>query len=166
MVLQLSYFKSWKMMLWKWCTQYASKSGKLSSGPQDWKRSGFITMPKKGNDKEYSNYCTIALISYTSKLMLKILHAKFQQYVNCELPDVQVGFRKGRRTRDQISNILQIIRKARESKQTNKTKLLLLYFLCQTLWLCRWEQIVENSSRDGNTTPPQLPPVWRSRSNR
>ena len=85
-------------------------------------------MPKKGNDKEYSNYCTIALISYTSKLMLKILHAKFQQYVNCELPDVQVGFRKGRRTRDQISNILQIIRKARESKQTNKTKLLLLNF--------------------------------------
>ena len=106
---------------------------KTPQWPQDWKRSVFIPIPKKGNAKECSNCCTIALISHTSKVMLKILQARLQQYVNCELPDVQVGFRKGRRTRDQISNILQIIRKAKESKQTNKTKLLLLYFLCQTL---------------------------------
>ena len=64
--------------------------------PQDWKRLVFIPIPKKGNVKEYSNYCTIALISHTSKVTLKILQARLQQYVNCELPDVQVGFRKGR----------------------------------------------------------------------
>ena len=73
--------------------------------PQDWKRSVFIPIPKKGNAKECSNYRTIALISHTSKVMLKILQAKLQQYMNCELPDVQVGFRKGRRTRDQFANI-------------------------------------------------------------
>ena len=73
--------------------------------PQDWKRSVFISIPKKGNTKECSNYHTIALISYTSKVMLKILQARLQQYVNHELPDVQLGFRKGRGTRDQIANI-------------------------------------------------------------
>ena len=67
--------------------------------PQDWKRSLFIPIPKKGNAKECSNYCTIALISRTSKVMLKILQIRLQQYVNCELPDVQAGFRKGRGTR-------------------------------------------------------------------
>ena len=75
---------------------------------------GFIPIPKKGNAKECSNYCTIALISHASKLMLKILQARLQQYVNCELPDVQAGFRKGRGTRDQIANILWIMEKARE----------------------------------------------------
>ena len=73
--------------------------------PQDWKRSVFIPIPKKGNAKECSNYCTIALISDTSKVILKIFQARLQQYVNHELPDVQAGFRKGRRTRDQIANI-------------------------------------------------------------
>ena len=82
--------------------------------PQDWKRSVFIPIPKKGNAKECSNYHTIALISRASKLMLKILQARLQQYVNCELPDVQAGFRKGRGTRDQIANICCIIEKARE----------------------------------------------------
>ena len=72
--------------------------------PQDWKRSVFIPIPKKGNDKECSNYCTIALISHASKVMLKILQARLQQYVNCELPDVQVGFGKDRGTRDQIAS--------------------------------------------------------------
>ena len=72
---------------------------------QDRKRSVFIPIPKKGNAKECSNYCTTALISHTSKLMLKILQTKLQQYVNCQLPDVQGGFKKGRRTRDQIANI-------------------------------------------------------------
>ena len=82
--------------------------------PQDWKRSVFIPMPKKGNAKECSNYCTIALISHTSKVMLKILQAKPQQYVNHELPDVQAGFRKGGGIRDQTSSICWIIKKARE----------------------------------------------------
>ena len=81
---------------------------------QDWKRSVFIPIPKKGNAKELSNYCTIALISHTSKVMVKILQPRLQQYVNCEIPDVQAGFRKGRRTRDQIANIFWIMEKARE----------------------------------------------------
>ena len=82
--------------------------------PQDWKRSVFIPIPKKGNAKECSNYHTIAFISYASKVMVKILQARLQQYVNQELPDVQAGFRKGRGTRNQIANILWIIEKARE----------------------------------------------------
>ena len=109
----MSYFKSeddavkvlhsicqqiWKTQLW----------------PQDWKRSVFILIPKKGNAKECSNYCTIALISHASKRMLKILRARLQQYVNCELPDVQAGFRKCRGTRDQIANVHWITEKARE----------------------------------------------------
>ena len=81
--------------------------------PQDWKRSVFIPIPKKGNTKECSNYHTIALISQASKVMLRILQARLQQYVNCELPDVQAGFRKGRGTRDQIANICWIIEKPR-----------------------------------------------------
>uniref|UniRef100_A0A8B9XK85 Reverse transcriptase domain-containing protein n=1 Tax=Bos mutus grunniens TaxID=30521 RepID=A0A8B9XK85_BOSMU len=87
---------------------------KTQQWPQDWKRSVFIPIPKKGNAKECSNYCTIVLISHASKVMLKILQARLQQYVNCELPDVQAGFRKGRGTRDQIANIRWIIKKARE----------------------------------------------------
>ena len=82
--------------------------------PQNWKRSVFISIPKKGNAKECSNSCTITLISHTSKVMLKILQARLQQYVNRELPDVQAGFRKGRGTRDQIANICWITEKARE----------------------------------------------------
>ena len=74
----------------------------------------FLSNPKKGNAKDCSNYCTIALISHAGKVMLKILHARLQQYMNCELPDVQAGFRKGRGTRDQIANIGWIIEKARE----------------------------------------------------
>ena len=87
---------------------------KTQQWPQNWKRSVFISIPKKGNAKECSNYHTIALISYTSKIMLKILQARLQQYVNHELPDVQAGFGKGRGTRDQIANICWIIEKARE----------------------------------------------------
>ena len=93
--------------------QYAANLEK-SSWAQDWKRSVFIPIPKKGNAKERSNYCTIALISHASKVMLKILQARLQQYMNQELPDVQAGFRKGRGTRDQIANIHWIIEKARE----------------------------------------------------
>ena len=84
---------------------------KTRQWPQDWKRSVFISIPKKCNAKECSHYHTIALISHASKVMLKILQARLQQYVNCELPDVQAGFRKGRGTRDQIANICWIIEK-------------------------------------------------------
>ena len=84
-----------------------------SAGPQDWKRSVFILIPKKGNAKECSTYHTIALISHAGKIMLKILQARLQQYMNPELPDVQAGLRKGRGTRYQISNIQWIIKKAR-----------------------------------------------------
>ena len=85
-----------------------------SAVAQDWKRSVFIPIPKKGNAKECSNYSTIEPISLASKVMLKILQARLQQYVNHVLPDVQAGFRKGRRTRDQIANICSIMEKARE----------------------------------------------------
>ena len=102
-------------MIGKCCTQYTSKFGKLTQQwPQDLKRSLFISIPKKGNAKECSNYCTIALISHTSKVMLKIFQARLQQYMSQELPDVQAGLRKGRRTRDQITNIRQIVKKTRE----------------------------------------------------
>ena len=87
---------------------------KTQQWPQDWKRSVFIPIPKMGNAKACSNDCTVALISHTSKIMLKILQARLQQYVNRELPDVQAGFRKGRRTRDQIGNNFWIIKKVRE----------------------------------------------------
>ena len=87
---------------------------KTHQWPQDWERSVFIPIPKKGNAKECSNYRTIALISYASKVMLKILQARLEQYVNCEHPDVQAGFRKSRGTRDQIAKIYWIIEKARE----------------------------------------------------
>ena len=87
---------------------------KTQQWPQDWKRSVFILIPKKGNAKECSDYYTIALISHASKVMLKILQAKLQPYVNCELPDVQAGFRKGRGTRDKIANIRWMMEKARE----------------------------------------------------
>ena len=86
---------------------------KTQQWPQDWKRSISIPIPKKGNAKEYSNYCITVLISHASKVMLKILQARLQQYVNWELPDIQAGFRKGRGTRDQIANICWIIKKAR-----------------------------------------------------
>ena len=91
--------------------------------PQDWRRSVFIPIPKKGNAKECSNYCTIAFISHTSKVMLKILQARLQQYVNRELPDVQAGFRKGRGTRDQIADICWIMEKVRVPEK----QLFLLY---------------------------------------
>ena len=89
---------------------------KTQQWPQDCKRSVFIPIPKKGNAKQCSNYCTNALISHASKVMLKILQARIQQYVNCELPDVQAGFRKGRGIRDQIANICWIIEKASSRK--------------------------------------------------
>ena len=92
----------------------SQKIWKTQQWPQDWKRSVFIPIPKKGNAKECSNYHTTVLISHTSKVMLKILQARLQQYVNRELPDIQAEFRKGRGTRDQTANIFWVIKKARE----------------------------------------------------
>ena len=104
--------------------------------PRDWKRSLFIPVPKKGNAKECSNYCTIALISHTRKVMLKILQASLQQYVNRELPDVQAGFRKGRGTRDQIANIRWIIKKSDSSRKTSISALLTMPKPL-TVWITR-----------------------------
>ena len=108
MEFQLSYFKSWKMMLWKCCTQYAtnSENSAVATGQE---KVSFHSSPK-----ECSNYYTIALISHASKVMLKILQNRLQEYMNWEIPDVQAGFRKGRGTRDQTANIGWIIKKARE----------------------------------------------------
>ena len=103
--------------------------------PQDWKSSVFITIPKTGNAKEYSNYRTIALISHASKVMLKILQAWLQQYMNRELPDVQAGFRKGKGTRDQIPNILWITEKAREFQKNTSISALLTMPKPLTVWI-------------------------------
>ena len=137
---------------------------KTQQWPQDWKRSVFIPIPKKSNAKDCSNYHTIALISHASKVMLKILQARFQQYVNPELPDVQAGFRKGRETRDEITNIHCIIKKARKFQKN-------IYFCFidyPIAFDCVYHSKLENSSRDGNTRPPDLLPeksVCRSGSN-
>ena len=103
MEFQLSYFKSWKMTLWKCCTQYASKCGKLSSGHRTGKGQFSSQSQRKAMPKNAQT--TISLISHASKVMLKIFQARLQKYVNHELPDVQSGFRKGRGARDQIANI-------------------------------------------------------------
>ena len=97
---------------------------KTQQWPQDWKRLVFIPIPKKGNAKECSNYCTIALVSHASKVMLKILQARLQQYMNYELPDVQAGFRKGRGIRDQIANMGWIKKKQESSRKTSISALL------------------------------------------
>ena len=99
--------------------------------PQEWKRPVFIPVPKKGNMEKCSNYHTFALISHANKVMLKVLQARLQQYVNQELPDVQAGFRKGRGTRDQIANICWIIEKGREFQEN-----IYSHWLCQSLCLC------------------------------
>ena len=130
---------------------------KTQQWPQDWKRPLLIPVPKKGNVKECSDYCMIVLISHASNVMLKILQARLQQYIDHELPDIQSGFRKGRGARDH-----------RKSKRVPEKHLFLLYWLGQSLWLCGSQQTVENSERDGNTRPPDLPlekPVCRSGSN-
>ena len=129
------------------------------------KRSVFIPIPKKDNAKAHSNYCTIALISHTSKIMLKIPQARLQQYMNCELPDGQAEFRKGREIRDQITKIHWIIEKTREFQK-------IIYFCfidyAKAFDYLDHKKTVENSSRNRNTRPPDLPPeksACRSRSN-
>ena len=125
---------------------------KTQQWPQDWKKSVFIPISKKGNAKECSNYLTVALLSHASKVMLKILQARLQQYVNRELPDVPAGFRKGRGTRDQI-DICWIMKKAGEFQKN-------IYF-CFIDHAKAFDSVdhkkLENSERDGNTRPPNLP---------
>ena len=133
---------------------------KTQQWPQDWKRSVFIPIPKKGNAKECSNYRTVALISHASRAMLKILQARLQQYVNHELPDVQTRFRKGRGTRDQIANIRWIIEKQESSRKTSisalltmpKTLTVWITINCgkfwkrweyQTIWPASWETCMQ-----------------------
>ena len=118
----------------------------------------FHSNPKKGNTKECSNYHTVELISYASKIMLKILQARLQQYMNQELPGIQAGFRKGRGTRDQIANFCWIIEKAREFQKN-------IYFCFidyAKAFDCVDHNKLENSPRDGNTTPSYLPSIHRS----
>ena len=127
------------------------KIWKTQQWPQDWKWSVFIPIPKKGNAKECSNYHTIALISNASKVMLKTLQARL--HVNRELPNVQASFRKGRGTRDQIANIHWIIEKARKFQKD-------IYFCFidyAKAFDCVDHNKLENSERDGNTRPPDLP---------
>ena len=147
-------------MLWKCCTQYARKFGKLSNGHRTGKGQFSFQSPKKRNAKECSNYCTIALISQDSKGMLKILQARLQQYVNCEAPDVQAGFRKGRGTRDQIAHICWVIKKEESSRKTSISVLLSMpkpltvwiiincgkfwkRWESQTTWLPSWETCMQ-----------------------
>ena len=125
---------------------------KTQQWPQDWKRSVFIPIPNKSNAKECPNYCTTALLSHASKVMLKILQARLQQYMNQELPDIQAGFRKGRGTRDHIADICWIIKKAREFQKNIYFRFIdyVKAFACvdhNKLW-----KILQ----DGNTTPPDL----------
>ena len=129
---------------------------------QDWKRSVFIPIPKKGNAKECSNYCTTTLISHTSKEMLKILQARLQRMWTVNFQMFKLDLEKAEEPEIQHPMDHQ------KSKGVPEKHLLLLYGLCQSLWLCGSQHTVENSERDGNTRPPDLPPeksVCRSRSN-
>ena len=140
------------MMLWKCCTQYVSKFGKLSSGHRTGKCQFSFQSQRKAMPKNAQNH-TIALISHTSKVMLKILQAWLQQYMNCKLPDAQDGFRKFRGSRDQIANICWIIKKERGFQKN-------IYFCFidnAKLWPFGLQQTLENSSKGGNTRPPDLP---------
>ena len=146
MEFQMSHFKYSKMMLLKCCTQYANKYGKRSSGHRTGKGQFSFKSQRKGNVKECLNYCTTVLISHASKLMLKILQARLQQYVNQEIPDVQGGFRKSRGTRHQV-NIHWIIEKAREFQQKTYSSASLTMLKPLTVWIAtncgkffkRWE---------------------------
>ena len=137
---------------------------KTQQWPQEWKRSVFILVPKNSNAKESSSYCRVALISYPSKVMLKILQARLQQYMNCGIQMYKLDLEK---TENLIWNC-QYLLDHRKSKRTPEKHLLLLHWLHESLWLCGSWQMVEIFSRDGNTRPPYLPPenpIYRSRSN-
>ena len=151
-------------MLWKCCTQYASKFGKHSKWPQDWKVSVFTSISKKGSANECSNYCTVALISHASKVMLKILQVRLQQSVNWELLMFKLDLEKAEEPEIKLPACIGSLKKQESSRKTSTSASLTM----PNLWLCGSQQTVENSSRDGNTRPPDLPPeksVCRSRSN-
>ena len=136
---------------------------KTQQWPQDWKRSVFIPIPKKGKAKECSNCHIIALISHASKVMLKILQARLQQYVNCEIPDVQAGSREAEEPEIKLPTSVESSKKQESSRKISTGLLTMPKPL--TMWT---QQTMENSSRDGNTRPPYLPPeksVCRSRGN-
>ena len=163
MEFQWSYFKSWKMILWKCCTQYASKFGKLSSSHRTGK-SQFTFQSQERQCQSMLKLPHNCIISHASKSMLKILQARLQQYVNCELPDVQAGFRKGSGTRDQIGNIHWIIKKARAFQKS----IHFCFIHYAKAFDCVDHKKLENSERDGNTRPPDLPlekPICRLGSN-
>ena len=152
-------------MLWKWSTQYANKFAKLSSGHRTGKcQFSFKTFSQR-KVMPKNDYTTAQLHSSHMLVMFKILQARLQQYVNHELPDVQAGFRQ--RQRNQRSNCQHPLDHGK-SKIIPEKHLFLLYWLCQSLWLCGSQSTVENSERDGNTRPPDLPlekSVYRSGSN-
>ena len=164
MEFQLSYFKSWKMMLWKGCTQFASKFEKLSSGHRNGKCQFFIPIPEKGSAKECSNYHTIALISHASKVMLKIFQARRQQYMNRELLDVQAEFIPSEEPEIKLPASTGSSKKQESSRKTSISALLTMPKPL-TVWITiNWKIL----KRDGNTRPPDLPlekPVCRSGSN-
>ena len=139
-------------MLLKLCTQYASKFGKLGSAHRTGKGQFSLQSQRKAMAKKCSNYRTIALISHTSKVMLKILQARLHQHMNPELPDVQAGFRKCRGTRDKIANIHWIIEKAREFQKN------ICFIDYAKAFDCVDHSKLENSSRDRNTRLCYLPP--------
>ena len=162
MKFQLSYFKSKKIMLWKCCTQYVSKFGKLSSSHRTGKGPFSFQSLRKAVPKN-AQTTTQLHSSHTLAVMFKILQARLQQYVNREFPDVQAGFRKGRGTRDQVANIRWIIEKAREFQKNYSC-----FVDYARAFDCVDHSKLENSSRDGNARPSDLPPVksvCRSRSN-
>ena len=141
----------------RWCCESAAlnmpanlENSAVATGLE---KDSFHSNPKERQCQKCSNYCTIVHISHASKVMPQILQARFQQYMNWEIPDVQARFRKGRETRGQIADIHWIIERAREFQK----HVLLLYWLCQSLWLCRPQENLENSSRDMNTRPSYLP---------
>ena len=152
-------------MLFKCCTQYASKFGKLSSGHRIGKGQFSLQSPKRAMPKnaQSAKECSIVLISHASKVMLKIFQAMLQLYMNCELPDVH-GFIKGKESRNKLPTPVGSLKKQESSRKTSISALLIM----PKLWLCRSQQTVENSSTDGHTRPPDLPlekSVCRSRSN-
>ena len=164
MEFQLSYFKSWNMMLWRCCTQYASKFGKLSVGHRTGKHQFSFQSQRKAIPKNAQTTTQLHSSHTLSRVILKILQARLQQYMNRVLPDVQTGFRKSRGTRDQIVNICWIIEKAREF-QKNIYFCFIDYTKALTVWITK---TVENSERDGNTRPPDLSlekPICRSGNN-
>ena len=134
-----------------------SSNSENSAGPQGWKKSVFIPIPKKGNAKECPNYSTTVFISHASKVLLKILQARIQHYMNQEIPHVQVGLRKGRGTRDQIANIR--LDHSRNKKIPGK-HLLLFYWLRQSLWLCGSQQTGKFLKRQEYQTT--LPASWEN----